>query len=599
MPNENWSLANLPPEGHNDVGAFFYSLFSDAKNEKERLKIPQKMSANYKLYRGNHFGQKVKKNSVSINLFFANVQRTVANITARNPTAEAVDLGSENKEASKVATAKLRKWWQDTGQHAKLRLASQRNEKYGFVVAKPYWDARLQSPNQTVLDGYSYFPAPGYFEDPSVDAPYICQAYAENTEIVKKMFKVEEDVQAGETYTLLGKDREGLRPAVPEDLLHGVISDPALSGGITAPTGSSVTGEDALIIEIWIHDSRTETTKGSEGKDIESPVYKDGVRCVTITNDGGLVLRDRANPNMNWELELEQIEGCYLFGKLPFFLQNSYIDSTSNWGFSAAEQTYQLIAKIDELISRLIAHIQRSMSGVLICPKNNGISNGEITNRPGLVLRPDNNRSSQYIRFLQQPSLPSDFFQAFNLLVQMFDRVYSIQDIDRGDKPSGVTAAAAIVAMQERNAVLIQHKINTIDDLVERGGNAAISLLQNHGHQEEQVEIDGESVSFIGRSLLGKKFNYIVEAGSTMPKTSLQLEDQANGLFDKGVIDGKALLETLNFPGWQTIHERMGESQLDAALNVLVQAGLNEEEARQLKVFLMQPQSEPKEAVNA
>ena len=176
----------------------------------------------------------------------------------------------------------------------------------------------------------------------------------------------------------------------------------------------------------------------------------------------------------------------------------------------------------------------------------------------------------------------------------MHDRVHAVQDVDRGETPRNITAASAIVARQERNAVLIQHKINAMDHLVEMRGRWAISFWQNFGLETELVEIKGsEPAEFRGINFAGRRFKYVVESGSTVPKTSLQLEEQAKEFYKAGAIDRQALLEAVNFPGWKEIIERVGEGQLGQAIQVLVQAGLPEEAGQQLYQQLMQPQGGP------
>jgi len=98
---------------------------------------------------------------------------------------------------------------------------------------------------------------------------------------------------------------------------------------------------------------------------------------------------------------------------------------------------------------------------------------------------------------------------------------------------------------------------------------------------------------FIGNQYAGRGFDFVVESGSTVARTSLQIQEQAVKLWENQAIDRQALLEAINFPGWKAIIERMGETQLDAALGVLVQSGLPVEAAQQLKVFLSQPQGGP------
>jgi len=156
-----------------------------------------------------------------------------------------------------------------------------------------------------------------------------------------------------------------------------------------------------------------------------------------------------------------------------------------------------------------------------------------------------------------------------------------------------VTAASAIVALQERNQVLMQSKTSAIDRIAEERSRWAIGIWQNFGTEEDSVQVGGESITFRPVDYVGRRFNFCVESGSSTPRTSLQIQEQAMRLATAGFIDKQALLETLNFPRWKEIIERTGESQLDTALSVLVQAGLPQEYAIQLKQSLMQPQGGP------
>jgi hypothetical protein len=139
----------------------------------------------------------------------------------------------------------------------------------------------------------------------------------------------------------------------------------------------------------------------------------------------------------------------------------------------------------------------------------------------------------------------------------------------------------------------MQTKTTAIDGLVEQRSRWAIGLWQNFGTSVDTVNVNGSTAEFQGVAYAGRKFNYVVEAGSTTPRTNLQIQEMAIGLADKGHIDRRALLEVLNFPNWKEIIERMGESQLDQALNILVQAGMPIDQAQQLKILLAQPQGGP------
>jgi hypothetical protein len=384
-----------------------------------------------------------------------------------------------------------------------------------------------------------------------------------------------DDVKADDVRTILGReDREETRPNETmmereSGIVHNLYKNPQ------DVTNKSAVNNEGLVVECWFRDER-------------SP---DGTRVVTITNRGELILEDTPNPNVNLEINPDITKTSYAWGKYPFSFVNSYEDSTSIWGFSAAEQVAELNKRIDGLVSRLMTWAERVMFPPLVIEKGCGISNSMINNKPGLILRPT--RPNARIEFLPVPSPPAALFQVLEMVNNWFDRVYQIEDADRGVLPTGVTAASAIVALQERNAVLIQHKIRSMERIARDRGRWAISALQNFSVDIETLEVRGEMYEMQGISLAGRKFNYMVESGSTVAKTNLQEQEQAMALYRDGAIDRQALLETLNFPNYKEIIERVGETQLDQALQIMIQAGLPEEEAMALKQVLMQPQQGP------
>jgi hypothetical protein len=216
-----------------------------------------------------------------------------------------------------------------------------------------------------------------------------------------------------------------------------------------------------------------------------------------------------------------------------------------------------------------------------------------IRQRAGLVLQPRTSFSANGIKYLQVPNLPQDFFQLLELYVKFFDRISQIEDADRGDVPNRVVSGAAIAALQERGAVMMRSKIRATDYLVRQRGRAAISLYQNFGINPELVDLQEGPAMFKGIDHAGRRFDYLVESGSTVHKTQLQVQEQAVELYKLSAIDRQALLETLNFPRWKEIVERVGEGQLNMAMQVLVQAGLPQEMASYLTQFLMQNQGGP------
>jgi len=212
---EGFSLENPPGPDHPDLGLWIWSLFEDAFAGKERLGLMDRWVSNYRLFRGAHWGQKGanKPDNLSVNLYFANIQRTVANITAKNPVVEVVDLDGSQDGADMVLTTKVRKYWHETEQQATLATSCQNNEIYGITVEKHGWTRGLKKPYSTVVDPYSWFPAPGYTRDVQ-DMPYVIHAYAMDVDEIEGTFEQDKDtVNAEDVRTILGReDREEVRP---------------------------------------------------------------------------------------------------------------------------------------------------------------------------------------------------------------------------------------------------------------------------------------------------------------------------------------------------------------------------------------------------
>lgn len=586
MPEFEFNITAPPAIGHEDVGKWAWTVYDISRQWRdEELNMPEAWKANYKLFRGNHWGIKQGANNITANLFFSNVVRTVANITARHPVAEVVDLDGTAGDLARIASARIKKWWLDAGQPSKLRATTLNSEIYGITWEKSVWNKRAMQPETVVLDPFAVFPYPGYWEFLPTDCPAVCHATALDPRVVENKYDTD-GVEISETYSLLGGERE----EVIGTSSYGITRNASpLGEGFTpkkiASRSAGPKGDNALVVEVWFRDE----SLGKDGK----RVCPDGVRCVTICNEGNKVLADDPNPGLNYELPEEALTGSYLWGKIPIYKANSYQDSSSIFGFSAAEQTAHLNVKVDELLTRLVNYAMRAMTGILVIPPKSGITKAHLNNKPNLVVFPQTMEAAAGIRFVPLPNPPSIIKDVVDMIIGMHDRIHAVQDVDRGETPRQITAASAIVALQERNAVLVQHKIDSIDYLVQERGNYAVAQWQMHGHSIETIKSDDTTYEFSGVELAGHRFNYTVESGSTMPKTSLQIQEQSQALYTAGAIDQQALLENLNFPKWREIVERMAEDQLGAAMQILVQAGMPEEQAQYIVQLLQQPQGGP------
>jgi len=622
MPDidKKWNLVNIPPKNHKDVADFAFNLFEIARMEKERLGKPQDFLSNYSLYRGKQSiaNATVTKAYTPVNLYFSNIERTVSNITARMPVGEVVDLDGQKDGAEEIFTIKLKKWWRDSGQQTKTRAAARTMEIYGIIPEKPYWDKDKKEPNIMITDPFAFFPAPGMYDDISTEPPYVCFAYLDFVDQAEKAFETT-GIAQDDAYELLGVEREKYKAdnygVSPQRI--GNYADPMTRSSHNDKTASDTKVERCLIIEVWVKDTREKTVREDLPPEVDEmgmpveqqfvekqQVYPDGIRKITITKRKGdqksknqsdyMVLDDSANPNINPELEIELAQETHPWGRFPIYTANSYRDLISIWGFAAAEQVGDLIMKINQIISKLIAYVINVMAPPLIVQKHCGITKAmiesEISKSGRLILMPTTPNAR--IEFMQIPNLPSTFFQVLDMIIKMFDRIYQIEDADRGHAPAGVIAASAIVALQERNQVMMQAKTSAIDALVEQRSRWAIGLWQNFGVQPDLVEVAGEPTEFIGTRYAGRKFSYVVEAGSTTPRTSLQVQELSAALFAEGTIDQEARLSSINFPDWRQILTRMQAPLFQQLIDYLLEMGLPPELVAQVEQFIQENQDQ-------
>jgi len=608
MVRNDWTLVKLPPKDDPDVGKFFYDLFEIARQDKERLQVNLIALQNYADWRGRgRGGVKLRgrqKTTNPANLLFANVERTVSNITARDPVGEVVDLDGETDDAEKILTAKLIKWRKDTNHRMKLRNSGRIMEIYGITIEKPFHDAtRLNDVDIELVDMFGLFPAPGMWADMSTDCPYLAFCYVDFKDAIEAKFKVT-GVNAEEAYHLLGREREEYRthgggagdttgryatPMLPVEAANKHAPDRKLEHGLIVEVwvrDKSTTSEKVLTQNPeWTEESPTDIPRFIEGTE-ERLVYPDGVRKVTVTmadgraskgdSHGVIVLDDSANPNINPVLPVKQARYTHPWGRFPIYTANSYRDPNSIWGFAAIEQTRVMLNYINIILRKLTSWTKDALTPTLILQKHCGITKkmikADIDKGGRLVLMPT--IPDARIEYLVVPNLPASFFQVLDKIIQLHDRIYAIEEADRGVAPKGVIAAQAIVALQEKNQVALQPKTTSIESLAENRSKWAIGLWQNWGTDADMVNVAGQPKEFIGVNYAGRRFNFVVESGSTAPRTSLQNQELIMKLAEAGKVSIPYMLEQLNLPNWKEEVARTAGPMMGQALSVLKDAGL-------------------------
>ena len=402
--------------------------------------------------------------------------------------------------------------------------------------------------------------------------------------------------------------------------------------------------DDAIVDEPVFEDvelvddlGRTVGTEQQKVGTKQRPVYPDGIRKIVFCNNGDLVLDDSPNPNINWalidarqemllnegvpepmvnpetgeividatgqpliqqrpinEIEARQIaedtlNKTWLWSRFPFSVVGSQKDTTQWWAFAIIEQLEELQGKAESLLTKYFAYYDRVMFPILILPDGCGIDKSEVTNAPGLILTPTLSHAP-HVRYVLPPNPPVGLLELLEFVLFQMDIISQTPEVTEGRRPKGISAASAIIVLRDKAATLFQPQIVSVDEIIRNRGRMFISFVQNFGTKEKPIRVDEEMVRFLGIDLQGV-FKYVVESGSSAPITKAGRRQQYIELFKIQAMDLETLLKMLEIPRYEQVVERLAEqNSLPHAIDILIQAGMPEEEAKQLYMYLMQSQ---------
>ena len=375
----------------------------------------------------------------------------------------------------------------------------------------------------------------------------------------------------------------------------------------------------------------------------ELPNYIDGIRhiviCPAMLNNPQIkgVLSDESNPTINWNLLQTRIDDlvssgrqipvvddmgqpaigpdqqpimqvipvsleeatseiyerakiCFPYwGKFPYSVVPSRIDTSQWWGFSIIEQLEESQGKIELMLTKYLTALEHQMFPILLNPQGSGVKNSEITNEPGRVLNPMA-ATVQFFKYLERPSTPNEYLEAVQFLMYEQDVISMTPEVSEGRRPKGVSAASAIIALQDKAATLANPQIRQVDTIVRNRGRLWAHLKMNFDTTQKQIRIENQAVEFKGIDIF-TKFNFIVESGSSAPITKAGRRQQFVELRKIGDIDRLSLLEMLEIPNAKLINERLVQEQsVPGALKILIDAGLPLPIAQQVNMIVQQEQ---------
>jgi hypothetical protein len=299
---------------------------------------------------------------------------------------------------------------------------------------------------------------------------------------------------------------------------------------------------------------------------------------------GGIVVHDGPNP--------------YDDGLFPYARLVNYIDPRVFWGISEIEPLESPQKIFNKLLSFALDVMTLMGNPIWIADTNSEIDTDNLINRPGLVIE---KAPGTEVRREEGVQLQPYVLNLAESMRSWFNDIGGSQDVTRGAKPEGITAASAISQLQEAAQTRIRQKSRNLDACLQNLGQLyknrvfqfytapRIVRLTNNDNATKyfKLSIENRPLEDGTTQKIAKVRNYIqnpttgtyaadpqeqeyvirgdfdvrVVTGSALPFAKDQKFQKARQMFLDGVIDEEEYLKAAEYPNWEIILQRMNEKK--------------------------------------
>lgn len=289
---------------------------------------------------------------------------------------------------------------------------------------------------------------------------------------------------------------------------------------------------------------------------------------------------------------LESGPAQYDDGRFPFARVQNYVNARQFWGISEIEQLESPQKIFNKLVSFSLDVLTLMGNPVWLIPSSSGIDTDNMFNQPGLMVEYDGDTPPVRQEGVQlQPYV----LQLIDKVKLWFDDVSGSNDVSRGARPEGITAASAIQSLQEAAQIRIRQKSRNLDSCLQNLGQLYQSrvfqfytaprvfrLTNQDGSRRffkfhvEQTD-DGQKLARYRPYNEGEDGQLYEGEEKVMPVngmldlkvntgTSLSFAKEANkqealALFDRGIIDDEEVLRRYDYPNWEAVLQRVNEKK--------------------------------------
>lgn len=231
-----------------------------------------------------------------------------------------------------------------------------------------------------------------------------------------------------------------------------------------------------LLLEVWCRDYTTieyeEVDKNGEKTKKKKFKYPKG-RVIICAPELELVFEDKENP--------------YESGRFPFFIFKNTNVPFKFWGEGEVKYLLSPQQAVNDLSNQVIDNAKHTANMQWIIDKNAGIPKGELTNRPGLIIRKN---PGAEVRRDSPPSMPMYVSEMITRNEQAIEVISGVHDITRGQTPTGIESASAIQALQEAANQRIRLKITLLEETLSDMGNEWLSRMKQFWKSNRVIPVE-------------------------------------------------------------------------------------------------------------
>lgn len=506
-PNPYESKEIEQPKEADSVTTIVKKMFQAAKNA--RTAYDKDWDKRYKFYKGDqHDGVK----QPTMNIIRSTIQTMLPLLTDAKPGINITATEPNDFEFSKTLQKILESWWDKpevSMQHTLIEVIMDQSI-YDAGICKVYYDMNADNGMGDVRVK-SIDPKNIYINPEAVDFDKDCTYVIEKQRLtiswLKKMFpehssKIKSDSAENKHF-----DTDSV-VKYPIDTEASINNRPQIN--------ESDCRETVEVWECWMDSDEFESYEESNdiGGVTESTrlKYPNG-KLVTYLPQQNLILQSVENP--------------YKHGKKPYVRFVDAILPHSFWGEGEAECLMNAQININQVLCNIMAYLKLMANPVWFVGTDSGVPPESITNDIAMILRVKES-NLQSIRRDIPPAMQAGIINLYDSLMRNAEIESGINDSSQGRRPAGITAASAIIALQEASQTRIRLKERNMQTSLTKMASMLVQLFMQFYSAPRVLRITGTN----GRTEWSEFYFDNTDAGYSLNKKSYTIND------DNSVVDG-------------------------------------------------------------